>query len=315
MQGYPAKRLVSSTAISNETIFSDSHELNAPSPLALVRLPALLDATTGNKAIVIGMIDGPVASSHRDLQEANFRTLSADQAACRMTESLACQHGTFIAGILSAKRGSQAPAICPACTLLLKPIFCEATAPGQHCPEITSKDLASAIADVIQAGAKIVNLSLGLTTSALQDHPDLTDIFNHAQDRGVLIISAAGNQGRIGQVPLFNHPWVIPVVACDLQGKLVAGSNIGATVGRRGLMTPGVGVTSLSPNGGYTRMNGTSVATPFVTGALALLWSLAPKASAAQIRTAVLLPGKRRKTIIPPLLDAETSWRALQPIH
>ena len=313
MLRYPATSPLFSAVVTNGRPSSDFAKSAILSPLQLVGMSSLLTATSGSKEIVIGMIDGPVASSHPDLQGANLRTLSSAQAACRVTDSLACQHGTFIAGILSAQRDSQAPAICPGCPLLVRPIFCEVNAPGQYCPEVTPSDLASAITEVVQAGAKLVNLSLGLTTSALQDHHDLTEAFNYAQSKGVLIVSAAGNQGRIGRVPLFDHPWIIPVAACDLRGQIVAGSNIGAAVGKRGLLSPGVGVTSLSSNGGHTRMDGTSVATPFVTGALALLWSLVPQATAVQMRKTVLLPGMRRQTIIPPLLNAEASWRALMP--
>ena len=46
-------------------------------------------------------------------------------ASARMS-SAACVHGTFVAGILSAKRGSAAPAVCPDCTLLVNPVFSEA---------------------------------------------------------------------------------------------------------------------------------------------------------------------------------------------
>jgi hypothetical protein len=54
------------------------------------------------------------------------------------------------------------------------------------------------------------------------------------------------------------------------------------------------------------------VAVPFVTGAIALLWSLFPKATAAEIRRAILLPGIPRKSVVPPLLNAGASWRALK---
>ena len=59
-------------------------------------------------------------------------------------------------------------------------------------------------------------------------------------------------------------------------------------------------------------MSGTSAAAPFVTGAIALLWSLYPQASAAEIRQAILRPDIPRRSITPPLLNAEASWRLLQ---
>ena len=59
-------------------------------------------------------------------------------------------------------------------------------------------------------------------------------------------------------------------------------------------------------------MSGTSVAAPFVTGAIALLWSLFPKTNAEQLRKAILLQGAPRRSIIPPLMNAEASWNMLK---
>ena len=69
-------------------------------------------------------------------------------------------------------------------------------------------------------------------------------------------------------------------------------------------MAPGDAVTSLSAGGQPLTFGGTSVAAPFVTGAIALLWSEFPAASAAQIKLAVIQTSKsRRATVVPPLLD------------
>ena len=81
---------------------------------------------------------------------------------------------------------------------------------------------------------------------------------------------------------------------------------IGASIGRRGLSAPGEGVTSLGTGGQAVGGGGTSVATPFVTGAIALAWSEFPEASAAQVRVAVAQAHARRApTVIPALLNAE----------
>lgn len=68
-------------------------------------------------------------------------------------------HGIFVAGILCARRESAAPAICPGCTLLVRPVFREQP-PGEIGLAVTTtEDLASAIVDTVDAGARIINLS------------------------------------------------------------------------------------------------------------------------------------------------------------
>ena len=92
----------------------------------LVNLRQLMSLTSGRSEIVVGMVDGPVALDHPDLAQTNIQELPGKTgAACAQISSAACVHGTFVAGILSAKRGSAAPAICPDCTLLVNPVFSE----------------------------------------------------------------------------------------------------------------------------------------------------------------------------------------------
>ena len=103
---------------------------------------------------------------------------------------------------------------------------------------------------------------------------------------------------------------MIPVVACDLQGRPISYSNLGSSIGRRGLSAPGDQITSLGTDEKTLTLGGTSVAVPFVTGAIALLWSEFPTATAAEIQLAVTQGNRsRRTTVVPPLLDA---WAAYQ---
>ncbi|NET46285.1 S8 family serine peptidase [Okeania sp. SIO2B3] len=279
--------------------------------LEFINIKQLLAATSGRAEIVVGIIDGPVQGDHPDLQAASIRALpAAPEVICQTKESIGCVHGTFIAGILCAQRESQAPGLCPDCTVLVKPILCD-LADLEQCPKVTPENLASAVKEVIDAGARVINLSLGLPTTSLQEQPVLQEAFDYAFQKGVLIVGAAGNQGRLGRVALFDHPWTIPVAACNMQGELYSKSNSGISVGKSGLMAPGVDIVSTYSGGGYTQMTGTSAATPFVTGTIALLWSLFPQATAGEIRRAILRPDIRRKSIIPPLLNAEASWRTL----
>jgi subtilisin family serine protease len=292
--------------------------------------------TSGSSDIRIGLIDGPVASSHADLANGHLQEISGNNGAnCSRTNSSACLHGTFIAGILAARRTSPAPAICPECTLLIRPIFSESTAGREHMPSATSQELAAAIFDCINAGARVINLSLALAQPSTREEKLLDEAFNQALSRGVLIAAAAGNQGMLGSSVITRHRWVIPVVACDLRGYPINESNLGSTIGTRGLSAPGDNITGLGAEGRTLAMSGTSVAVPFVTGAIALLWSQFPDATAAQIKLALMrqpqnfrqttmmgtgdgymqLHHSRRGSVVPPLLDAESAWQILSTVN
>ncbi len=263
--------------------------------------------TSGNPDVSIGLIDGPIARDHSDLSASPIRELpSISSASCRHPDSEACKHGTSMAGILSARRGSTAPAISPECTLLVRPIFREVSQRGMQ-PACSDPDqLASAIMDCVGAGARILNLSLALGQHLGANERSLESALDHSLARGVITVAAAGNQNMIGSTPITRHPGVIPVAACDLLGRPSNYSNYARSIGLRGVRAPGDGVVSL----GTTEM-GTSVAAAMVTGAFALLWSAFPRHSASQIKLAVAQTTGRRLSVVPPLLDAWSAYRLL----
>jgi len=281
--------------------------------LDLVGLPPLMARTSGRSDISIGLIDGPIAVDHPELSPGNIHVLSGQVAgACTDDSSTACAHGTFIAGVLLAKRGFAAPAICPGCTLLVRPIFTEGIPDGEIIPGATAEELADAIVAVIDAGARIVNLSLALQGPSSKGARAIELALSHAVRRGVVVVAAAGNQGTVGGSVITRHPWVTPVIACDHRGRPMNISNLGASIGRCGLGAPGDAITSLGPMAEPLTMGGTSAATPFVTGAVALMWSAFPSASAAAVRSAVTQAASRRRTaIVPPLLNAWAGYEAL----
>jgi subtilisin family serine protease len=280
-------------------------------PLDLVKLPQLMSLTSGRSEIVVGIVDGPVAADHPDLAQNDIQELPGKTgAACARTGSAACVHGTFVAGILSAKRGSAAPAICPACTLLVNPVFSETATGSAEQPSSTPEELASAILECIEASARVLNLSLAVARSSSKGERALKLALDHAARRGVIIVAAAGNQGTVGGTTITSHPWVIAVAACDANGKPVNASNLGPSIGLRGLRAPGERVTSLGADGQSLTLGGTSVAAPFVTGAVALVWSQFPAATGGEIRLAFHEAHRGgRGSVTPPLLDA---WAAYQ---
>jgi subtilisin family serine protease len=280
-------------------------------PLDLVRLTPLIERTSGRPDVTIGLIDGPVAMNHPELTSQHIREIPGNgSGACTQANSTACLHGTFVAGILSARQGSIAPAICPNCTLLARSIFAETAAANGEMPSATPEELAQAILDCIDAGARVLNVSAALAQPSLKSERALEEALDHAARRGVIVIVAAGNQGTLGSTAITRHPWVLPVVAYDLQGKPMNHSNLGNSIGRRGLGAPGDKITSLGAEGKPLTLGGTSAAAPFVTGTVALLWSEFPAATAAEVKfaaTQAYIP--RRTTVVPPLLDA---WAAYQ---
>jgi subtilisin family serine protease len=133
----------------------------------------------------------------------------------------------------------------------------------------------------------------------------LSQALNYAANRGVIVVAAAGNQGTVGSTAITRHPWVIAVIACDRRGRPLGESNLGNSIGRRGLSAPGEGITSLGTDAKAVPSGGTSVAAPFVTGAIALVWSEFPDAGAGQLRLAVTQAhAQRRPTVVPALLNA-----------
>ena len=282
------------------------------SPLDLIKIRPLMDRTIGRSEVKIGLVDGPVLLQHPDLARKQLLEIRGSEGACQSARSSACQHGTFVAGVLAATRGSPAPAICPGCTLLIRPIFPEAMSGRDQAPSATPDALAAAIVDCIEDGARVINLSLGLAMASGKEERALGQALDHAVKRGVIVIAASGNQGALGSSIITRHPWVIPVVAFDLTGRPTDESNLGGSIGRRGFGAPGDGVTSLGTEGAPVTLGGTSVATPFVTGAIALLWSEFPSASATQIKLALDRASRTgRASVIPPLLDAAAAYQIL----
>src|SRR5204863_8002437 len=163
-----------------------------------------------------------------------------------------------------------APAICPKLYPPHPPIFTEAASGRDPMPSATPRELAATILACIDAGARVINLSLALAQPSTKGEQALEEALNQAVRRGVIVVAAAGNQGTLGSSAITRHPWVIPVVACDLRGRPMNESNLGSSIGRRGLSALGDGVTSLGAQGQPLTLSGTSVAAPFVAGGGAL---------------------------------------------
>ena len=119
----------------------------------------------------------------------------------------------------------------------------------------------------------------------------LLEAIRRANAANILFVAAAGNSGTDNDTTAsypsnYDVDNVIAVAAIDKTGTLASFSQFGKTTVDLG--APGVGVWSTTAFNGYSSYNGTSMATPHVTGAAALYAASNPGAMAATIKTAIL---------------------------
>ena len=274
----------------------------------MVRLSELMELSRGREDILIAVLDGTVDLDHPALEDAN---VVGRRISCQDKSSASCMHGTFVAGLLAARRDSVAPGISPDCKFLVHPIFSGGWKSGVA-PSVEPDRVADCIVESVDAGARLINLSAEVIGGSATTNRFLRLALAHCMQHDVLVIASAGNLNAVGGSLITGHEWVIPVVAYSSSGAPSSSSTLGRSIGLHGLGAPGEGVRSLAPGGGEAVSVGSSAAAPFVTGTAALLASTFPAASASEIRHALLSgPSICRKTVVPPLLNAAASYRTL----
>lgn len=211
-------------------------------------------------------------------------------------------HGTHVAGVIAASLNNSKGIVGVAPKAKIMPLrFLNEK--GQGSLEGAVKAIDYAVAN----GANIINASWGGESNGEPD-PALVDAISRAEDAGVIFVAAAGN-GRNGvgfdndndpkpvEPASYDLPLMVCVAALDAEDKLAGFSNWGAKSVKVG--APGVKILSTVPGNRYqdTVLNfgsttitwdGTSMASPHVAGALALLWSDDITQSATAVRDRLL---------------------------
>ncbi|MCX9009585.1 MAG: S8 family serine peptidase [Candidatus Methanoperedens sp.] len=165
-------------------------------------------------------------------------------------------------------------------------------------------DVISGIEWSVDNGADVISMSLGAgsytTSNCDADYPALTVAINNAVNAGVVVVAAAGNDGSSISMPACIQN-AIAAGAVDSTDTAAGFSGRGAAMADHGIVAPGVGITSLYYlTNGYSVMSGTSMATPHVSGAVALILH------AAKENGSTLLPSQIKNILEAASLDLGT---------
>lgn len=204
-------------------------------------------------------------------------------------------HGTHVAGIIAAKSGNGIGIDGIAGQGNVKIMSVRTVPNGDE----RDKDVANAIRYATDNGAKILNMSFGKAYSP--DVKAVWEAFKYAQDKGVLLIKAAGNDNENIDTNI-HFPTVYNEAGTAISNNVITvGSNTSnkdelkssfSNYGKKSVdvFAPGSDIYSAIPtrDGEYKSNSGTSMASPVVAGVAALVWSHYPKLTTQQVKQIIL---------------------------
>ncbi len=274
------------------------------------------DTNTGSSNVIVGVIDTGIDYTHPDLA-GNIYTNAGETPGNGIDDDgngfvddvrgwdFVNQdndpmddngHGTHVAGTIGASGNNGIGVTGVNWSVRLMPLkFLNSEGSG------TAADAIAAIEYATQMGVDIMNNSWGGSEYSEALRLAIVD----ASNAGIFFVAAAGNSGansdRSPEYPAsFNVPNVISVAATDHFDQLANFSNYGAT--SVDLAAPGVDILSTLPSAGYGVFSGTSMATPHVSGVLALVLAQYPGITLQVGKTLLLnsvdkLPGLNRRVL------------------
>jgi len=195
-------------------------------------------------------------------------------------------HGTHVSGIIAAEHSDVAhqtgyvQGVAPAAKIL--PLtFIDSSGGGTLGNAVVAIDYAVAM------GAKVINASWGGAPCSQILGDKIAALSTH----NVLFVAAAGNRSvnidvNVEYPASYRLPAQLTIGSSGNLDLMAEHSNYGDVAVH--LFAPGSRIVSTVPGGGFRASTGTSMATPFVSGAAALLWSAKPQASAQEIRQLLL---------------------------
>ncbi len=305
-------RALTPRAIPNDASFDELWGLNNAGRQggvadADIDAPAAWDITTGARSVVVAVIDSGLAVTHPDLAAniwTNPREIPGDGldndgngfvddvhgwdfANDDADPADDDGHGTHVAGTIGAV-GDNAIGVTGVNwrVSLMGLKFLDANGNGFTSDAVAAVTYATRMRRDFGVNVVAINASWGGGSRSKV----LADAIAAGGRAGILFVTAAGNaSSNNDRTPTYPansaDDAVITVAATNRSNRLAAFSNFGAT--SVDLAAPGVAIRSTVP-GGYASFSGTSMAVPFVTGTVALLAAANPRATAADIRRAIL---------------------------
>ena len=240
--------------------------------LARTEVTTAWDMSLGS-GVTVAIVDTGVDQAHPDLRgqiaaSANFSTAASVEDKNG--------HGTHTAGIVAALMNNRrdGAGVAPSAKLLIARALDDSGA-GTYADVIESINWAS------DRGARVINLSLVGTTPSQA----LADSVQSAQERGAVLVAAAGNAGNSTATYPASLPGVVAVAATDRNDAPASTTTLGPWVM---LGAPGVDIYSTLPGGRFGPGSGSSAAAAHVSGVAALAAAAWPSAPAAALRSAVV---------------------------
>ncbi|SDY01083.1 S8 family peptidase [Salimicrobium album] len=233
--------------------------------------PEAWNTTSGSASQEIAVIDTGVDYTHPDLDDKTIRGYDFVQNDHDPDDQNG--HGTHVAGTAAAEtnNGTGVAGMAPDTNILAVRAL-DANGSG------SLNDIADAIRYSADAGAEVINLSLGCDCST----KTLKDAVDYAWNKGAVVVAAAGNDGVSTTFEPASYENALAVGAVDSNNNVASFSNYGAWVD---VTAPGVDIVSTVLNDGYSSYSGTSMASPHVAGLAGLL--AAQGDSNAEIRSAI----------------------------
>ena len=240
---------------------------------------------TSNPPLVVAVIDTGLDATHPDLSAGQVLA-GVSLVSGAPTAADDNGHGTHVSGIIAATTDNAVGVRGVAPGVKILPIKAlNSNGSG------TYSAVATAITIAVSQGAKVINMSLGGTVPST--------IFDAAvaaaNAAGVTVVAAAGNNGTTGSPASYPAatPGVIGVGAVNSTLDRAPFSTCGAYVD---LSAPGVNILSTTRGAGYASWSGTSMATPFVAAAAAVIEAARPTCTPAAIEAVLASTATDRGT-------------------